>query len=88
MNAEELTQEKDKPLQFDAHEFDGLREVLEQEAESILARLDQYVRQNPWLAIGVAAAAGFLVAYAVRGNSAPRSAGASEPARNGTAAPG
>jgi ElaB/YqjD/DUF883 family membrane-anchored ribosome-binding protein len=78
MNAEELTQEKDKPLQFDAHEFDGLREALEHEAEGILMRLDQYIRQNPWLAIGVAAAAGFLVGYAARGTSSSRPAAPTE----------
>ena len=80
MNAEELTQEK--PLQFDAHEFDGLREVLEQEAQGLIARVDQCIRQNPWLAIGVAAAAGFLVAYATTRGSSPREGG---PQNNGEA---
>lgn len=73
MNTEGVTEEKTegKPLQFDAHEFDGLREALEQEAEGMLGRLDQYIRENPWVAIGAAAAAGFLLAYALRGSGAP-----------------
>ena len=59
------------PLQFDAHEFDGLREALEKEAEGILAKVDLYIRENPWLCIGVAAAAGFAVACITQ-KSAPR----------------
>jgi len=67
MNTEELTQEHaGKSLHFDAHEFDGLRDALEKEAEGIFIRLDQYIRENPWMCIGVAAAAGFAVACATR----------------------
>ena len=70
MNTEELTDKKNEPsTPFDAHEFDGLRQALEEEAAGLLGKVDEYVRQNPWLAIGVAAAAGFLVAYAARGRS-------------------
>jgi ElaB/YqjD/DUF883 family membrane-anchored ribosome-binding protein len=67
MNTEELIQEnagKKKSLHFDAHEFDGLRDALEKEAETMFARLDQYIRENPWTCIGLAAAAGFAVACA------------------------
>jgi ElaB/YqjD/DUF883 family membrane-anchored ribosome-binding protein len=71
MNTEELTQEKagKKPLHFDAHEFDGLRDALEKEAETMFARLDQFVRENPWTCIGLAAAAGFAVACAAGSTS-------------------
>ena len=67
MNTEELTQENagKKSLHFDAHEFDGLRDALEKEAETMFARLDQYIRENPWTCIGLAVAAGFAVACAV-----------------------
>jgi ElaB/YqjD/DUF883 family membrane-anchored ribosome-binding protein len=65
MNTEELTQEQaGDRLQFDAHEFDGLREALEKEAEGIFGKLDQYVREHPLLCIGLAAAAGFVVVSA------------------------
>ena len=66
MNTEELIQEQvGDALKFDAHEFDGLREALEREAEGIFGKVDQYIRDNPWLAIGIAAAAGFAVACAI-----------------------
>jgi ElaB/YqjD/DUF883 family membrane-anchored ribosome-binding protein len=59
MNTEELVQkEAEKPLNFDAHEFDGLRDALEKEAEGLFGVIDHYVRENPWLFIGIAAAAG------------------------------
>lgn len=61
MNAEETREQKENSLHFDAHEFDGLREALEREAEGIMGRLDQFVRENPMLCIGIAAAAGFTV---------------------------
>ena len=67
MSTEELRQEQaEKSLHFDAHEFDGLRDALEKEAESIFARLDQYIRDNPWTCIALAAAAGFAVASIAR----------------------
>lgn len=67
MDTEELIQEQTgKPLHFDAHEFDGLRDALEKEAEGVFARLDQYIRENPWICIGVAAAAGLAVGCATR----------------------
>lgn len=76
MNAEELTNEqKDGSLHFDAHEFDGLREALEKEAEGMFAKLDQFVREHPLASIAVAAAAGFAVGGMVRracGSKSPR----------------
>ncbi len=67
MNTEELAEEKaGKPLHFDAHEFDGLRDALEKEAEGMFAKIDGFVRENPWLCIGVAAAAGLALACATR----------------------
>ena len=67
MSTEELTQEKTgDPLQFDAHEFDGLREAIEKEAEGILAKVDEYVRENPWLCIGVAVGAGIAIGCLTR----------------------
>ena len=65
MNTEELTEEKkDTSLHFDAHEFDGLRDALEKEAEGIFAELDAFVRRNPMTCMLVAAAAGFAIASA------------------------
>jgi ElaB/YqjD/DUF883 family membrane-anchored ribosome-binding protein len=70
MNSEELTQEKvEDPLKFDAHEFDGLREALEKEAEGIFARVDEYIRENPWACMGIAAAAGFAAACVITKSS-------------------
>ena len=38
MNTEELTgEERERPMHFDAHEFDGLRDALEKEAEGVFA---------------------------------------------------
>lgn len=47
-------------MHFDAHEFDGLR-ALEQEAQSIFAKGDELIRQQPWLCIAAAVAVGFCV---------------------------
>jgi ElaB/YqjD/DUF883 family membrane-anchored ribosome-binding protein len=70
MNTEEMArEEKERPLNFDAHEFDGLRDALEKEAQGIFTRVDQFIRDNPWLCIGIAAAAGLAVACAVRKGS-------------------
>ena len=67
MDTEELTQEQTrKTLNFDAHEFDGLRDGLEKEAEGIFARLDEFVREHPWVCIGAAAAIGLAVGCAAR----------------------
>ena len=67
MNTEELTQKRnDGALHFDAHEFDGLRDVLEKEAEGMFAKLDQFIRENPMTSILIAAAAGVAVASAAR----------------------
>jgi ElaB/YqjD/DUF883 family membrane-anchored ribosome-binding protein len=75
MKTEELAQEQvGDPLQFDAHEFDGLREAFEKEAEGIFAKVDQYIRENPWVCIGLAAAAGFAVACIPRKSGARKSA--------------
>jgi ElaB/YqjD/DUF883 family membrane-anchored ribosome-binding protein len=68
MNTEELTQsemESDQ-LNFDAHEFDGLREEFAGMAQTWLKRADEFVRGNPWLCIGIALGAGCAVAYALR----------------------
>jgi ElaB/YqjD/DUF883 family membrane-anchored ribosome-binding protein len=40
-------------------------------ARQVSLRADGYVRENPWLAIGVAAAVGALVGFLVRGRRAP-----------------
>jgi len=61
MNTEELQEEQDEALQFDAHEFDGLRDALEKDAEGFFRRVDQFVRENPLLCIGIAAAVGFAL---------------------------
>lgn len=75
MSTEELTQEQaGKSLDFDAHEFDGLRDALEKEAESLVAQVDQYIRENPWKCLALAAAAGFAVAALVRKTSSRHSA--------------
>ena len=62
MDTEELTREQThQPLHFDAHEFDGLRDALEKEAEGIFSRLDEFIRENPWLCMAAAAAVGVTV---------------------------
>ena len=64
MNTEESVQEgAGRALHFDAHEFDGLRDALEKEAEGVFGRIDEFVRENPWLCIGLAAAAGVALSY-------------------------
>ena len=71
MNAEELAEEQaGRPLQFDAHEFDGLRDALEKEAEGLLGKVDQFVRDNPWTCIAIAAAAGLTLSCLLRRNGA------------------
>lgn len=69
MNTEELAKEQaGRPLQFDAHEFDGLRDALEKEAEGLLGKVDQFVRENPWTCIAIAAAAGLTLSCLLRRN--------------------
>ena len=71
MKAEELTQPEaqQEGLNFDAHEFDGLRTDIESYADTLLARADRFVRENPWLSIAIALGAGFGVGYLLRSAS-------------------
>ena len=72
MNTGELAEEKpNRPMHFDAHEFDGLRDALEKEAEGMIGKVDQFVRENPWLCIGIAAAAGLALSYLSRQGGRP-----------------
>ena len=71
MNTEELREQAEEKLHFDAHEFDGLREALEHEAKGILGRADRFVRENPMLCIGLAVAAGFTLAAVLGRSHAP-----------------
>ena len=65
MDTEELTREQpDKTMHFDAHEFDGLRDALEKEAQGIFTRLDEFIRENPWVCIGAATAVGMALGCA------------------------
>jgi ElaB/YqjD/DUF883 family membrane-anchored ribosome-binding protein len=67
MSTEELAEEQaGRPLQFDAHEFDGLRDALEKEAEGIIGKVDEFIRANPWTCIAIAAAAGIALSCMVR----------------------
>jgi ElaB/YqjD/DUF883 family membrane-anchored ribosome-binding protein len=62
MTKEELTQEPPQDvLHFDAHEFDGLREALDQEAKSLIQKGDQFIRDHPWVCMGVVALAGVAI---------------------------
>ena len=65
MDTEELRENAEEMLHFDAHEFDGLRDVLEKEAEGLFGHVDQFVRNNPLVCIGIAAAAGFAIAATI-----------------------
>jgi ElaB/YqjD/DUF883 family membrane-anchored ribosome-binding protein len=77
MNAEELTQEqKEASLHFDAHEFDGLREALEREAEGFVGQIDDFVREHPVTCMLIAAAAGFALATAAGAVCSRRESGA------------
>lgn len=71
MNTEEFTQSEmeTEELRFDAHEFDGLREELADAAQTWLRRADEFIRENPWLCIAVAAGVGCAVACALRRSS-------------------
>ena len=67
MKTEELTQESAADsLHFDAHEFDGLRKTLEHEAETIFSKVDECVRDHPWLCMALAVTAGLALVCAVR----------------------
>lgn len=74
MNTEELRDHAKETLHFDAHEFDGLREVLEQEAEGMFTQVDQFIREHPVLCLSLAAAAGFAVAAAIGSRGSKTSA--------------
>ena len=67
MKTEELMEQPvEKIPHFDGHEFDGLREALEQDAETVFNRADQLVREHRWVCMAIAAAAGFVIGRAVR----------------------
>lgn len=68
MNTEEFTQSEleTEELYFDAHEFDGLRDEFAGVAQTWLKRADEFVRDNPWLCVGIAAGVGCAVACALR----------------------
>jgi ElaB/YqjD/DUF883 family membrane-anchored ribosome-binding protein len=67
MKTEGLLEERtDQGLNFDAHEFDGLRDALEREAQGIFGKVDQFARQHPLVCMGIAVAAGFLIASGTR----------------------
>ena len=61
MNTEELREQAEDFLNFDAHEFDGLRDALEQEAKGLFGKADHFIRENPLLCMGLALAAGLTV---------------------------
>jgi ElaB/YqjD/DUF883 family membrane-anchored ribosome-binding protein len=67
MNAEELaeTQLRAEELNFDAPEFDGLREGGKGSATAWLREADRFVRDNPWLCIGIVAAAACALGWAM-----------------------
>jgi ElaB/YqjD/DUF883 family membrane-anchored ribosome-binding protein len=71
MNTEEFAQseKESEQLDFDAHEFDGLRDEFAGIAQTWLKRTDAFVRDNPWLCIAVAAGVGCAIACALRSNS-------------------
>ena len=63
MVKEKLSQEEPvlEVLHFDAHEFDGLREALDQKAESLVRQGDRFIRKHPWIFAGVAVLAGVAI---------------------------
>jgi ElaB/YqjD/DUF883 family membrane-anchored ribosome-binding protein len=70
MKTEELIQEEQIEIpHFNEHEFDGLREMFEQEAESIFGKLDELIRQHPWVCMALAATAGFAIGRCACGKS-------------------
>jgi hypothetical protein len=71
MNTEEFTQSEleSEELRFDAHEFDGLRDELTGAAQTWLRRADEFIRDNPWLCVAIAAGVGCAVACALRSGS-------------------
>jgi ElaB/YqjD/DUF883 family membrane-anchored ribosome-binding protein len=67
MNTEGTAEERTKDsLNFDAHEFDGLREAFAEEAEGLLATANEMIRRHPWLCAGVALAAGVALGVGLR----------------------
>jgi ElaB/YqjD/DUF883 family membrane-anchored ribosome-binding protein len=71
MNTEELREQTENTMHFDAHEFDGLREALENEGGTFLGQIDRFIRDNPFLCLGIAAAAGFGLAIAIGSQGRP-----------------
>jgi ElaB/YqjD/DUF883 family membrane-anchored ribosome-binding protein len=68
MNAEEMTQSEveSEELNFDAHEFDGLRDEFAGMAEGWLQKADVFIQQNPWLCIAIATGVGCALGAAIR----------------------
>jgi hypothetical protein len=67
MKTEEQTQTPtEEPLHFDAHEFDGLRDALEKEAQGAFGAFDQFIRENPLLCTGLAILGGIAVGAATQ----------------------
>jgi len=53
-------------LRFDAHEFDGLREdFANATADTVLRSAERFIKENRWLCLGLAAAAGVALVYAI-----------------------
>ncbi|HTD67596.1 MAG TPA: hypothetical protein VK846_13805 [Candidatus Limnocylindria bacterium] len=67
MKTEELTREPTTQAHhFDAHEFDGLRDGLEHEAESAFGKLDEFVHAHPVVCMALAGMAGMAVGRILR----------------------
>ena len=67
MKTEELMEHEVEEIpHFDGHEFDGLREALEDVETTFLSGADRFVQEYPWLCIAAPAAAGFAIGRAVR----------------------
>lgn len=67
MTKEQLSQnEPHDVLHYDAHEFDGLRNALDEEAQTLLRKADEFVRGNAWLCAGIAVAAGVALGCLLR----------------------
>lgn len=69
MNTEEMTRQPTTQAHhhhYDAHEFDGLRDGLEHEAESAFGKLDGFVRAHPVVCVTLAGIAGMAVGRILR----------------------